>query len=908
MAGAPVIRAREMFLKSRNWQQRTWCQSICSLMWAAGRADEVTRFPCVRRPTGALERGLCREEGRDGAGLDWSSGGRTGNRAVDLVLPMRAKIFITLVVSSGIGVAGFALLHWESADLLKLVCYVIIAVLASTMKVRLPGMESTLSVHFLFVLLAILELSLSETLLIGCSAVFVQCTWRAKKRPEPVQVAFNVCSNSIAIFATYYAYHLSSGLLHDSLPLLLIVAALAYFVGNTALVAVIIALCEGRSLRQIWYETYFWSLPFYLIGAAVVGMVHFSMRFIGWQSAMLVLPIMYWIYRSYHLYLGRLEDEKKRVEIEEMHVQAEKRHVEEVCALHLRTIEGLALAIDAKDHTTHAHLHRVRTYAVEIAKDVGLSEAEMDALRAAALLHDIGKLAVPDHIINKPGRLTPEEFEKMKIHPVVGAEILEKVSFPYPVAPIVRAHHERWNGEGYPDGLKGEEIPIGARILAAVDCLDALSSDRQYRKALPLDDAMKQVAAESGKSFDPRVVGVLERRYLELEKIVTESMASQRQDSACFTQIVQRGDRPGAGFEQDRSKSGSQSDFLSSIASARQEAHTLFELSQDLGNSLSLDETLSLVAMRLRKLVPYDSFVAFLRKGNLLLPEFVTGDHFRMLSSLQIPVGTGLCGWVAQNARPIVNGNPDVETGFARDPRSPGALRSALVVPLEGVTGLVGVLALYQAAVDAFTSDHLRILQVVTSRVALFVENALKFREAETSATIDYLTGIGNARSLSMHLEQELARCKREQSTVALMVCDLDGFKQINDRFGHLAGDRVLKQFAGALTAACRQYDYAARMGGDEFVIVAPNMGPDAISSRIAQFSRMAQLAGEEVCGADFLSLSLGAAFYPQDGVEAEQLLAEADRAMYAAKRRHYEQLGRQDAGSMAQTALVPAR
>jgi diguanylate cyclase (GGDEF)-like protein len=368
---------------------------------------------------------------------------------------------------------------------------------------------------------------------------------------------------------------------------------------------------------------------------------------------------------------------------------------------------------------------------------------------------------------------------------------------------------------------------------------------------------------------------------------------------------VQRGEQPGAGFALDGARRGTPTDFLFSIASARQEAHTLFELSQDLGNSLSLDETLSLVAMRLRKLVPYDSFVAFLRKGDLLLPEFVTGDHFRLLSSLQIPVGTGLCGWVAQNARPIVNGNPAVEVGFVHDPQDTSEPRSALVVPLEGVTGQVGVLALYQAAGDAFTSDHLRILQVVTSRVALFVENALKFREAESCATIDYLTGIANARALSLHLEQELARCMREGSTMAVMVCDLDGFKQINDCYGHLAGDKVLKQFAAAVTVSCREYDYAARMGGDEFVIVAPNMTPEAVSERVELFSNLAQNAGMDACGAGFLSLSVGAAFYPKDGTDAEKLLAEADRAMYGAKQRHYERMGHSGRNGMGGLGLA---
>src|SRR5208337_4156418 len=222
--------------------------------------------------------------------------------------------------------------------------------------------------------------------------------------------------------------------------------------------------------------------PYYLVGAGVAGMMSWLHGFTDWQTSLLTLPVVYLIYRSYRLYLGKLEDEK--------------RHVEEMAALHLRTIEALALAIEAKDHTTHDHLRRVRIYAMEIAKDLGLTASEMQALRAAALLHDIGKLAVPEQIISKPGKLTPEEFEKIKIHPVVGAEILERVQFPYPVVPIVRAHHEKWDGSGYPTGLKGEEIPIGARILSAVDCLDALASNRQYRRAIPLERAMEIVSSE----------------------------------------------------------------------------------------------------------------------------------------------------------------------------------------------------------------------------------------------------------------------------------------------------------------------------------------------------------------------------------------------------------------------------
>jgi diguanylate cyclase (GGDEF)-like protein/putative nucleotidyltransferase with HDIG domain len=806
-------------------------------------------------------------------------------------MPRRAKLFIFATAASGAAVLILSCLQWHSDNLLKFACYFLIAILASTMKVRLPSMESAMSVHFLFVLLGIMELSLAETLVIGCATVVVQCLWKTSRRPEALKVIFNALSNQAnAICLTYFAYHWSATYITHSTPPLLLVASLTFFLCNSVPIAIVISLAEERPLRGIWSETFFWTLPYNLAGAAVVGLIHYANRFVGWQNALLIVPVMYAVFRSFQLYLARLDEQKKRVAVEQMHVLAEKRHVEEVCALHMRTIEGLALAIDAKDHTTHRHLYRVRTYAMEIGKLLGLSEEEQDALRAAALLHDIGKLAVPDHIINKPGRLTPEEFEKMKIHPIVGADIMERVAFPYPVAPIVRSHHEKWNGQGYPDGLKGKEIPIGARILAAVDCLDALASDRQYRKALHLDEAMKTVVREAGESFDPKVVEILQSRYLELERIAVQCMEEALQDSRSFTFKVERGEKPAAGFEVDGSlRRGNEADFLTSIASARQEAHTLFELSQDIGNSLSLDETLSLVAMRLRKLVPYDSIVVFIRKGDTLVPEFVSGDNFRAFSSLLIPMGTGLCGWVAENVTPIINGNPAVESGVAEHAKMTTELRSALVVPLEGFNGLVGVLALYQADADAFTSDHLRILQVITSKVALFMENALKYRQAESSATLDYLTGLPNARALSMHLDHELARCKREHSTLAVMVSDLNGFKAVNDRYGHLAGDRVLQIFAKLAQGVCREYDYAARMGGDEFVFVALNMTPESVSERAALLSSLAQEAGREVCGQDILSLSLGVAFYPKDGISTEQLLAEADKKMYAVKRFFYE-------------------
>jgi diguanylate cyclase (GGDEF)-like protein/putative nucleotidyltransferase with HDIG domain len=586
-----------------------------------------------------------------------------------------------------------------------------------------------------------------------------------------------------------------------------------------------------------------------------------------------VLPLVYWIYHSYRLYVERLEREKT--------------HAEEMSKLHLRTIEALALAIDAKDHTTQEHLSRVQVYAVEIGRDMGLGPDELEALRAASLLHDIGKLAVPEHIIAKPGRLTPEEFDKMKIHPLVGAEILERVQFPYPVVPIVRSHHEKWDGSGYPYGLKGEDIPIGARILTVVDCLDALASDRQYRRALPLDDAMQAIVEDSGKSFDPKVVALLQRRYLELE----QKARNERLDFHRITKDVkiERGAAPDAGFEETTTVNPNAAglDFLASIASAREEVQALFELTKELGSSLRLDETLCFLDVRLKRIIPYDTIAIYVIRDGKLIPEFVNGDNARLLTTLEIPVGEGLSGWVAQNNMPIVNGNPSVEPGYLNDPTVFTTLRSALAVPLESPSGVSGVLAIYSRDKDAFTRDQLRVLQAITHKLAMSMENALKFRQAEKSATTDSLTGLPNARSLFLHLDAELARCKREGGPLSILVCDLDGFKQVNDKYGHLQGNTILQMVAQGLRDNCRAYDYVARMGGDEFVVVLPSQRSASLLAKIERFVKVVEDVGEKLCPLAELSLSVGEASCPDDGQDAEQLLAEADRNMYKTKERH---------------------
>jgi len=717
------------------------------------------------------------------------------------------------------------------------------------------------------------DLSLAAALIVALVSTLGQCLIHASSRPKWFQVLFSIAGLPVPAAGAYLTLNSPRLQLLDHTGCLAILAAsLLYFAVNTFTVAGIISCTTGKPVVETWRNSYLWTSPQYLVGGGIAGAVHFLATYWGWPALLMTAPALYLVYRSYSLYLGRVEEQQK--------------HILEMSELHLRTIETLALAIDAKDDTTAAHLRRVQVYASEIGKELNLTPSEMKALDAAALLHDVGKLAVPEYIISKPGKLTEEEFEKMKVHPVVGAEILERVQFPYPVVPIVRAHHEKYDGTGYPDGLAGEQIPIGARILAAVDCLDALASARQYRQAIPLEDAMRMVAEQSGKSYDPKIVAILQRRFRELElkaKTLTGDMVKLSSNIK-----IERGLAPGTGFAEGEHKpavTAPAGDFSLAISSARREFQMLIEVTNDLGNSLSLEETLALLAVRVNRIVEHDSIAIYLVQNDRLIPRYVKGESYRLFSSLEIPVGQGLSGWVAENDLPILNGNPAVEAGYMNDPRLVTPLRSAISVPLRSGDRIAGVLTLYSLRAAAFTSDHRRILLAIAPRAGHAIENSLRFEIATNAADTDELTGLVNSRYLFTHLQQEVARNSRSGESFAVILIDLDGFKGANDQYGHLAGNRILQAVSAGLRRNCRTGDIVARLGGDEFVVVLSDAGQnvDATLARMAETIRTLSL--EAKCDAK-IAFSAGVSRYPDDGLDAEALLEKADERMYEVKRR----------------------
>ena len=784
-------------------------------------------------------------------------------------LSLSSWILACLTIAAGVAVPVLFVDSWRIQPSWGFAAYLALALMSSQWKVRIPGMDGAQTALLFALIFGVADMAPVETLVAALAATLFQCIWKAKARPRLVQLGFNAAVASLSVAACSYIYHLPAlrrtGL--DSAFILMLTAWLLWIL-NTAPVAAIISRAEGGQFITVWRASFFWTWPFYLGGAVLTEFAEYAAQRFGWHVAILISPVVYIAFRGYRVFIDRMQDEK--------------RHSEELSALHLRTIEALALAIEAKDQTTANHLARVQTYAIAIGTDLGMNREQLEALRAASLLHDIGKLAVPEYIISKPGKLTPDEFEKMKVHPGVGAEILDRIKFPYPVTPMVRSHHEKWNGTGYPDGLKGEAIPMGARILAAVDCLDAMASDRQYRKAMPLDEAMSRVEAEAGISFDPKIVAILKSRYRELEEAARTEIDSR--PALSIDVPVRCGNSPAAGFEVSAQNRHSESEarsinFIAAIAAARQEMLDLFELCQDLGNSLSLQDTLSVFDVRLKRLIAFDCLAVYLAGNFKLTPEYVRGENARLFSSLEIPFGSGLSGWVAENSKAIVNGNPAVEAGYLNDPTKFTTMRSALSIPLRSGQDVIAVITLYSAEREAFSQENLRVLASLQEKLAGAVSTSLRLRCAENTSLIDPLTGISNARALLLHLGAELARCERNQGSFTVVTLDLDDFAGINAKLGHAKGNELLKQVAAKLRLCLRSYDFVARTGGDHFSVVIPEINAASVAQRVAEL----QAAIEEIRAGEgnWLLVRTGVSTSGVDGTDADQLVSIADQRVH---------------------------
>jgi diguanylate cyclase (GGDEF)-like protein/putative nucleotidyltransferase with HDIG domain len=804
-----------------------------------------------------------------------------------------SAIYIGMVLTFGAFAILSSLPSVSQLRSARFITFVAVGLLTSLLKVRLPGMTGNMSMHFVFVLLGLLELDRGELVLIASLSMAAQSLWSLGCRPRAVQVSFNVAAVAVSAAGAHLAFAGHHDVIGSGFAIRYIAAALIYFFLNQGAVAVVICLTEAKPIGHVWREWLFFNAPYYLIGALVVYLLYQLGIVFDLIPVTFVLPCAIFLYRSYGGYVARLERERDLAD-------EQRRRAEDLAALHLRTIEVLAAVIEGKDESSD-HLNRVRVYSIEIGKEMNLSKEDLQAVDAAAILHDIGNLAVPEHITAKPGKLTPEEFERLRVHPIVGAEIIERVRFPCSVAPIVRSHHERWDGSGYPDGLRGEAIPLGARILAAVDSLDAMLSSRPYRPALTLADAIREIEALAGTNFDPQVVEVLSRRCAVLEKMMANAAPPGHGDM----EVLNSTD-VGPGFRLNK-----RATFLDVIVSTRQEEQVLLDLTRDLGNSLCIGETVAIVGARLKELVSYDCIVLYQIHSDVLRPLYVDGQDARLFAGLEIPLGEGLAGVVAERRAPIINGNPVVEIQGSSHTQSGTTLNSSIAVALEASEGTIGVLALYRADSRPFTKDHYRLLTAISPKITAALENALRYKKAEEGSLVDDLTGLFNSRALFLRLPIEIERARRHNRELAVALCDLDGFKCVNDTLGHLAGNQLLQAVAKGLRTVCREYDYIARLGGDEFVLLLPEMREEEAIVFAGRLNEVVQAATSEVCASATVGMSIGFSFLGSPCSDANSLLAEADRQMYRAKELRKSRRGNQGQLGMlldaTKDSVVPA-
>jgi diguanylate cyclase (GGDEF)-like protein/putative nucleotidyltransferase with HDIG domain len=703
-------------------------------------------------------------------------------------------------------------------------------------------------------------------MLIAISSAWSQCTFRMSERNPAYKTLFSMATLVVSVAAAGATYTSLGGTYGTvaAAPLQpLMAAAMVYFLVNSLAVAAACGLSTRRGVLRIWHDDFLWTITSYVVGAIAAGLAVELFHSAGqWQTALAFVPLGL-TYRTYRIYLKRLADEQRRVA--------------EWTQLHRDSTEVLARAIQAKDAGGSCHVERVQYYAAALARQLELSELDRQAVEIAALLHDIGKLAVPEHILSKPGPLTPDERKKMQMHAQIGAEIVSAVPFPCPVAPLIRSHHERWDGMGYPSGLSGEQIPIGARLLSIVDCFDAFTSERPYRAALSPAAAIRMIQRDAGKAFDPAIVAEFARLVPVLAPPTDEGFLRRirpANDPAGHDLPAEREERVGA-------------DAFAEIASANRETYALYEIAQAMGRSMSLTETMTVVSAKLSELVPFSTCALFVRRrGEDLRCRFSAGVHADLLELASIAEGHGLSGWVARHRRPLVNGRPEVEFGAAGVSPADLQLQSALVCPLRVADDVIGTIAVFHHESESYTEDHRRVLDQVAHQAASVVHNALVFERTQEQALRDGLTGLANTRALQFTVAREMGRARRNAAQFSLVLLDLDDFKFINDEYGHLAGDRALQEVARVLQQTTRPYDPCIRYGGDEFVVLLPSCGrPEAEERRRRLQEAVAAISlrgedGREIA----VRVSAGASVFPEDGDTYERLMSQADRRMYRNK------------------------
>ncbi|HTK37319.1 MAG TPA: diguanylate cyclase [Pyrinomonadaceae bacterium] len=767
--------------------------------------------------------------------------------------------------------AGFSLISFSLAGIIVLAISIFVSVLLTRYTAAIPNTRVILSAKNIFTFWGIIWLGTGGGVLLGASASLTRafkCRNAGCDRTFPIFA--DIAATGVAGFFFYVALgytsalsgKLSIGYLGTPAGVIaaIMLAGLVHFLLSTLLNYIYSRSKNDAPVSRLVADKFVFPAVDEAVSLLATIALYFIFVQFGIEFGLVVVPLAIIGDLAYKIHKNRLAQKT--------------RQITEASRIHLATVEALATAIDARDQVGIGHVRRTQIYAIGIGEMLNLSESEINALRTGALLHDIGKLAVPDHILNKPGRLTRAELEKTKIHASVGASILEKVGFQDPVVPTVKYHHECWDGRGYPEGLKGHNIPLTARILCVADAYDTLRGARPYRPAISRDEACSYLLNGAGSQFDPMIVNVFLNNLKGLEAQIERKGLSYSLDTRGALDIT------------SEPNSASDQSYVEQIKRANHEVFTLYELAREFGSSVNLHETLALFTKKIAEFVPFDTCTVYLLDSarETAAAEHIDGKGGPAFKGRHIHVGEGPTGEALKTGTIVKNVDPAGDFPVSQQDLVDDYV-AMVSLPLHADDTLIGAVSLYSREPSGYGEEHLRLLETISRIAADAVAKSLRHLEAETYALTDPMTGLPNARSLHAQFEKEAARAMRGGTSFQLLMLDLDGFKAVNDTFGHKTGDLMLKEIGRIISSQLRDYDFLARYAGDEFVAIVPNAKPEDVTDLCARIeSAVNSFALPTSDGVARVGVSLGASGYQKAGDTFDEMIVAADKAMYADK------------------------
>ena len=766
--------------------------------------------------------------------------------------PVARAYVVSVVVVGAIVLAASGIKLYQEPLGSRWFVLALLTLLTGSFTVRVPSTNASLSVSETFVFASVLLFGPAAgtvTVLLECLVILF---WMKPQGKAVHRVLFNMAAPAVSIWVSGSVFFLfspvpaQSAFTLQSLFLPLAGFTALYFLLNSWLVAVAVGFETGQGPLEIWWTNFTWLSVNYFSGASVAALLVTYIKDLDLSALAVIIPLLVVSYLTFRTAMGRVEDSNN--------------HLSELNRLHLSTIETLAMAIDAKDQITHGHIRRVQAYTVGLARHVGITEQKLiKAIEAAALLHDMGKLAVPEYILNKPGKLTNAEFEKMKLHATIGADILTAIEFPYPVVPIVRHHHENWDGTGYPTGLKGTDIPIGARILSVVDCFDALTSDRPYRPRLSDDEAMRILFERRGSMYDPLIVDTFSRVYRD----IAPSPPSIVLPGQVLDGITSARRPP---------RDSGQSSF-DEIAASAEEMAAMYALGRALAGLCGIRETGDLLAKHLRRLIPFAQSVLFVYdvRTDELEAKHGFGELTVAIKGMRISLGERLSGWVAANRQVILNSDPVLDLGDVARTAQP-RLRSCISAPVLCDEQLVGVLSLYAEGAEHFTENHRRVMEAVSALIG----KAVKHASADQMTSGQDCDALPRLRQFEDLLTSTGSDRLRADSHLTVLLVEFIPFAET--WFTEAVREGMFAQCARSVRAIVAAEDVLFRSDSDGIVIVLSN--PDKSRS-----SRLVEQLKERL-GRQVIRLETGAhvtlrpvvsrASSPSDGASFGELLSAA--------------------------------